>query len=55
MRRRELRKKNLVEKPEEKRASGRSIHKLEDNIKMDLTEIGWSIMDWIHLVQYRDH
>jgi hypothetical protein len=25
-----------------------------DNIKMDLTEIGWSGMDWIDLAQDRD-
>jgi hypothetical protein len=25
-----------------------------DNIKMDLREIGWSGMDWIHLTQDRD-
>jgi hypothetical protein len=28
--------------------------RLEDNIKMDLREIGWGGMDWIHLAQYRD-
>jgi hypothetical protein len=22
---------------------------------MDLTEIGWEAVDWIHLDQYRDH
>jgi hypothetical protein len=26
----------------------------EDNIKMDLREIGWGGMDWIHLAQDRD-
>jgi hypothetical protein len=25
-----------------------------DNIKMDLTEIGWDGMDWINLAQDRD-
>jgi hypothetical protein len=25
-----------------------------DNIKMDLREIGWDSMDWIHLAQNRD-
>jgi hypothetical protein len=25
----------------------------EDNIKMDLKEIGWGGMDWIHLTQDR--
>jgi hypothetical protein len=26
----------------------------EDNIEIDLTEIGWGGMDWIHLAQDRD-
>jgi hypothetical protein len=26
-----------------------------DNIKMDLTEIGWGGMDWINLAQDRDN
>jgi len=26
----------------------------EDNIKMDLQEVGWGGMDWIKLVQDRD-
>jgi hypothetical protein len=26
-----------------------------DNIKMDLREVGWDGMDWIELVQDRDH
>jgi hypothetical protein len=25
-----------------------------DNIKMDITEIGWGIVDWIDLAQDRD-
>jgi hypothetical protein len=25
-----------------------------DNIKMDLIKIGWDVMDWIDLAQYRD-
>jgi hypothetical protein len=25
-----------------------------DNIKIDLREIGWDVMDWIDLVQDRD-
>jgi hypothetical protein len=28
---------------------------VEDNIKMDLREIGWGGMDWIHLAQDRDY
>jgi hypothetical protein len=27
---------------------------LEDNIKMDVREIGWVVMDWINLVQDMD-
>jgi len=26
----------------------------EDNIRMDLGELGWEDMDWIHLAQDRD-
>jgi hypothetical protein len=36
-------------KPEEKRSLGRPRRKCEDNIKMDLREIGWGGMDWIDL------
>jgi hypothetical protein len=28
--------------------------RLEDNIKMALTEIGWEGVDWMHLAQDRD-
>jgi hypothetical protein len=28
--------------------------RLEDNIKMDLREIGWEVVDWMHLAQVRD-
>jgi hypothetical protein len=38
----------LVGKPEEKRQLGRPRHKWVENIKMDLTEIGWDRMDWIN-------
>jgi hypothetical protein len=27
---------------------------VEDNIRMDLSEIGWEVVDWIHLAQYRN-
>jgi hypothetical protein len=43
----------LVEKPEKKKPLGRLKHRWEDNIKMDLKEIGWVNMDWIYLVQDR--
>jgi hypothetical protein len=42
----------LVGKPEGKRPLGRSRHRREDNIKMDLQEVGeW---DWMELAQDRD-
>jgi hypothetical protein len=34
---------------------GRPRHTWEDNIKMDLEEIGWEDVDWIHLAQDTDH
>jgi hypothetical protein len=42
----------LVRKPEEKRPLG-SRHRFEDSIKADLKEIGWSVVDCIHLAQDR--
>jgi hypothetical protein len=44
----------LVRKPERKRLLERPRSRWEDNIKMDFREIGWSVMDWIDLVQDRD-
>jgi len=44
----------LVGKPEEKRPLGRSRRRWEDNIKMDLQEVGCGAMDWIELAQDRD-
>ena len=44
----------LVGKPEGKRPLGRHRHRWEDNIKMDLQEVGCGGMDWIELVQDRD-
>jgi hypothetical protein len=44
----------LVGKPEGKRPLGRPGHGWENNIKMDLREIGWGGMDWIDLTQDRD-
>jgi hypothetical protein len=40
----------LVGKPECKRPLGRPRRRWMDNIKMDLTEIGWDGMDWIGLI-----
>jgi hypothetical protein len=44
----------LVGKPEGKSPLGRSRRRWEDNIKLDLREIGWGGMDWIDLAQDRD-
>jgi hypothetical protein len=44
----------LVGKPEGKRPLGRPRHRLEDNIRMDLREIGLDGMDWIDLALDRD-
>ena len=41
-------------KPEEKKPLGRRRRRWEDNIKMDLQEVGFGGMDWIELAQYRD-
>jgi hypothetical protein len=43
----------LVGKPEGKRSLGRPRHRWIDDIKMDLLEIGLSVVDWIGLVQDR--
>jgi hypothetical protein len=44
----------LVGRPEGRRPLGRSRHRWEDNIEMDLREIGFGDVDWIHLAQDRD-
>jgi len=44
----------LVGKPEGKRPLGRPRRRWEDNIKMDLQEVGCGGMDWIELAQERD-
>jgi hypothetical protein len=43
----------LVGKPEGKRPLGRPRRRWMDNIKMDLSEIGLSVVDWIGLAQDR--
>jgi hypothetical protein len=43
----------LVGKPEGKRPLGRLRHRWMDNIKMDLLEIGVSVVDWTGLAQDR--
>ena len=44
----------LVGKPEGKRPMGRPRRRCEDNIKMDLQEVGGSCGDWMELAQNRD-
>jgi hypothetical protein len=43
----------LVGRPESKRPLGRPRRRWEDNIKMDLREIGIEWTNWIHLAQDR--
>jgi hypothetical protein len=44
----------LVGKPEGKRLLGRPRRRWEDNIRMDLQEVGYGGMDWNELAQDRD-
>ena len=44
----------LVEKPDGKRPLGRPRCRWEDNMKMDLQEVGCGSMNWIKLAQDRD-
>jgi hypothetical protein len=46
----------LVWRPEDRRPLGKPRHRWEDNIKIDLREIGFGDVDvdWIHLAQDRD-
>jgi hypothetical protein len=43
----------LVGRPEGRRPLGRRRRRWEENIKMDLQEVGWG-MDWIELDHDRD-
>ncbi|KAJ4434977.1 hypothetical protein ANN_23549 [Periplaneta americana] len=44
----------LVGRPEGKRPLGRPRRRWEDNIKMDLRDVGYDDRDWINLAQDRD-
>ena len=44
----------LVWKPKEKRPLGRPIRRWEDNMKMDLREVGCDPGDWTALAEDRD-
>jgi hypothetical protein len=45
----------LIGRPEVKRLLGRPRHRWEDNIKLDLREIGINGVNWIQLAQDRVH
>jgi hypothetical protein len=44
----------LVGKPKGKRPLRRNRHRWEDNIRLDLREIVWEDVKWMHLAQDRD-
>jgi hypothetical protein len=44
----------LVGRPEGRRPLGRPRRRWEDNIKMDLRDIRFGDVDWIHLARDRD-
>jgi hypothetical protein len=44
----------LVAKPEEKRPVGRPRRRWVDNIRMDLGDVEWGVVDWIGLAQDRN-
>jgi hypothetical protein len=46
--------KMLVGKPEMKRPGGRPRNRWKNDIRMDLREIRWEGVDWMHLTQNRD-
>jgi hypothetical protein len=45
----------LIRNHEGKRPLTRPRCRWEDNIRMDLREIVWEGVEWVHLVQDRDH
>jgi hypothetical protein len=45
----------LIGKSERKRPLGRPRHRWEDNIKVDLREVGLEGVDWIHLAEGGTH
>jgi hypothetical protein len=44
----------LVGRPEGRRPLGWPRRRWEDNIRMDLQEVGWGDMDWIDMAQDSD-
>jgi hypothetical protein len=43
----------LVGRPEGKGQLGRPRQRWKDNIRMDIREIAWETVDWVHLAQKR--
>jgi hypothetical protein len=39
----------LLGRPEGRRPLGKPRHRWEDNIKMDLQDVGWGGMDWLRI------
>jgi hypothetical protein len=44
----------FVGKPERRRPRGRIRRIWEDDIRKDLREVGWEVVNWIHLAHDRD-
>jgi hypothetical protein len=44
----------LVGKPERKRPFGRPRRRWENNIRVNVREIRWEVVDWFHMAQDRD-
>jgi hypothetical protein len=44
----------LLRKPELMRSLGRHRRRRDDNIKVDLLEVGYGVMDWIELAYHRE-
>jgi len=44
----------LVGEPEVKRPLERHRRRWDDNTSTDFTELGWKVVDWIHLAQDGD-
>jgi hypothetical protein len=50
----EMRRNVLVVKSEVKKPFGRPMSRMEDNIRMELTETSWKGVDRMHVTQDRD-
>jgi hypothetical protein len=45
----------LVGNHKVRRSLGRPMHKWKHNIKIDIGEVGWESVDWIHLAHSREN